>query len=404
MGICAGFAALCLVHLLPVERMYRNIYNSRDAVGACAQVIMGYESTTVDNFTDSIILNQAICPVNAPVLEKAVYNYQVNYWRGYEQPENLERYLDGEEGFRYQGYTHYWGGYLVILKPLLLFFDYADILVINMILQTLLAALIISGLYKTGKRYVILPFLAAVLSMMPITAALCLQLCDVFYIALTASALIIWKRERIRDERMYLLFLLSGMATSYFDFLTYPFVSLGVPLVIFLAYLDKYRPAKRIYYTILCSGEWCVGYVGMWAGKWILGSILIPEGGALKVAIESIQYRGSDLSSDNVHLTVFNVLLKNMYVYLRWPVMLLMGAAAAYLVSRTFSSRRLTGRKLYTLIPYAMVCLYPLAWYMLAKNHSYEHSFMAYRELIIAAFAGLCMLAEAGYNHGNLQN
>ena len=384
--------------------MYRNVYNSRDAVGACAQVVMGYESTTVDNFTDSIILNQAICPVNAPVWEKAVYNYQVNYWRGYEQPENLERYLDGEEGFRYQGYTHYWGGYLTVLKPLLLIFDYADILVINIILQTLLAALIIAGLYKTGKKYVILPFLTAVLSMMPITAALCLQLCDVFYIALSVSALIIWKRERIRDERMYLLFLLSGMMTSYFDFLTYPFVSLGVPLVIFLAYLDKYRPEKRIFYTIVCSAEWCVGYAGMWAGKWILGSILIPEGGALKVAIEAIQYRGSNLSSDNVHLTVFNVLLKNMYVYLRWPVMLLMGAAAVYLAGRIFWSRCLTGRKLYMLIPYAMVCLYPVAWYMIAKNHSYEHAFMAYRELIIAAFAGLCMLAEAGYNQGNLQD
>ena len=142
----------------------------------------------------------------------------------------------------------------------------------------------------------------------------------------------------------------------------------------------------------------------MWAGKWILGSILIPEGGALKVAIEAIQYRGSNLSSDNVHLTVFNVLLKNMYVYLRWPVMLLMGAAAVYLAGRIFWSRCLTGRKLYMLIPYAMVCLYPVAWYMIAKNHSYEHAFMAYRELIIAAFAGLCMLAEAGYNQGNLQD
>ena len=190
--------------------MYRNVYNSRDAVGACAQVVMGYESTTVDNFTDSIILNQVICPVNAPVLEKAVYNYQVNYWRGYEQPENLERYLDGEEGFRYQGYTHYWGGYLTVLKPLLLIFDYADILVINIILQTLLAALIIAGLYKTGKKYVILPFLTAVLSMMPITAALCLQLCDVFYIALSVSALIIWKRERIRAFLRTCLYGLQG--------------------------------------------------------------------------------------------------------------------------------------------------------------------------------------------------
>lgn len=394
-GIVTGFAALCLVHLLPVERMHQNVQNSRDTIGAYAQVVSGYISTTVDNFTDSIILNQAICPVEAPVLEKAVFNYQVNYWRKYEQPENLYRFLNGEKGFRYQGYTHYWGGYQVILKPLLMIFNYSDILVINMILQTLLGALIILGLYKTGKRYVILPFLTSVLSMMPITAAICLQLCDIYYIALTGAALIVWKREKIKDEGMYLLFLVLGMATSYFDFLTYPFVSLGVPLVIFLAYLNQYSPAKRFFYTVLCSGQWCVGYLGMWAGKWILGSILIPEGGALKVAIDSIRYRGSNLSSDNVRLTVLNVVLKNMYVYLRWPVMLLIGGTALYLIRRIILSKSLSGNKLSMLAPYAMVCLYPVAWYMISKNHSYEHAFMTYRELIITTFAGLCLLAEA---------
>ncbi len=376
--------------------MHRNVQNSRDTIGAYAQVVTGYTSTAIDNFTDSIILNQAICPVEAPVLEKAVFNYQVNYWRQYEQPENLYRFLQGEKGYRYQGYTHYWGGYQVILKPLLLIFDYSDILVINMILQTLLAALIVLGMYKTGKKYVILPFLAAVLSMMPITAAVCLQLCDIYYIALAGAALIVWRREKIGEDRMGMVFLLLGMATSYFDFLTYPLVSLGLPLVIFLAYLDKASLIKRIFYTGLCSIKWCVGYLGMWAGKWILGSILLPESGSLEAAIGAIRYRGSNLSSDNERLTVLSVLLKNMIVYLRWPVMLLIGGAALYLISRIILCKGLLKKNISRMLPYAIVCLYPPVWYMLAKNHSYEHAFMAYRELIITTFAGLCMLAEAG--------
>lgn len=397
-GIIVGFAALCLVHLLPVDRMHRNVLNSKDTIGACAQVVMGYKSTSLDNFTDSIILNQAICPSDAPLLEKVVYNYQVNYWRDYEQPENLDRYLAGETGYRYQGYTHYWGGHQVILKPLLLIFDYADILVINMILQMVFLILVIAGLYRTGKDHMIFPLLTGILSIMPIAMALCLQLCDIYYITLVGMMLIVWKYDKIEKERMYLLFLILGMATSYFDFLTYPLVSLGLPLIIFLAYLDGCSPFKKFFYTILCSVEWCIGYLGMWMGKWILGSILVTGSGSLKVAIESIRYRGSNVSSDGLSLTVFSVLLKNLYVYLRWPIMLLIGGVALYLIKQVIARGNLSKIDLKSLIPCGVVGVYPIVWYMLAKNHSYEHTFMAYRELVIMTFAGLSILAEAGKN------
>lgn len=109
-GIIVGFTALCIVHLLPVDRMYRNILGSKDTVNVYEEVVEGYKSTTLDNFTDSIILNQVICPADIPLLEKVVNNYQVNYWKQYSQAENLLKYLEGETGYRYQGYSHYWGG------------------------------------------------------------------------------------------------------------------------------------------------------------------------------------------------------------------------------------------------------------------------------------------------------
>lgn len=397
MGIMIGFGALCMVHMLPVEKIHQNVLNSRNAINVRGEVVQGYKSTSIDNFTDSIILNQVICPVDAPLLEKAVYNYQVNYWQKYEQPENLLRYLDGETGYKYQGYTHYWGGYLVILKPLLMIFDYADVLVINIIIQTLLAVLIILGLCKSGKDYVVIPFVAAIISIMPVSMAVCLQLCDIYYIALAGTALIVWGHKKIRSERMYLLFLLLGMSTSYFDFLTYPFVSLGIPLVVFLVYLDKEKLINKFFYIILCSAQWCVGYVGMWAGKWILGSILVPEGGSFKVAIKQIIYRGSNRSSDNQKLTVFSVTLENLFVYLKWPVMILIGAVMIYLLYKIIKGKNVVKNRALSAVPYLLICIYPLVWYMIAKNHSYEHSFMAYRELVIATFAGLCMLAEIGF-------
>lgn len=272
-----------------------------------------------------------------------------------------------------------------------------------MILQTLLLVLVVVGLYKADRGYVILPFLVSVLSMMPMTIAACLQYCDVYYITLTGAALIAWKYGKMEEEKICFLFLILGMATSYFDFLTYPFVSLGIPLTLFVVFLGGHKASKQLMCMIWSSALWCVGYVGMWAGKWILGSILMPEAGSLDEALQSIAYRGSHQAEDGA-ITVFDVLLKNMYVYLKWPVMILMGITAIYFLWKIISKKCFDRKALLMCIPYVLLALYPLGWYMIAQNHSYEHSFMAYRELAIAAFAGLCMLAKIGVGNNGETN
>lgn len=344
-GIFTGFLMLCLVHLLPVDRMYKNVLASKDIINSHAQIIPGYKSTEVDNYTDSIMLNEAICPVEAPLIERVVNNYQVNFYQDYTQQENLLRYLEGGEGYRYQGYSHYWGGHQVLLKILLLRFDYSDILVGNVFLQMLLIVLIVSGLCRTEKQYFIVPYTAAVLSMMPMTIALCIQYCAVFYITLIGSAVIVWKSKDIGTTKMYLLFLLLGMMTSYFDFLTYPLVSLGIPLITALIYAENDKTLMRIFFIIKNSFAWWVGYLGMWGGKWVLGSVLCPESGSLEVAIGSIRYRGSNMA-EGMAISTFDVLLKNMFIFLRLPVILMLGIACFFFILKSIRNRTLRREKI----------------------------------------------------------
>lgn len=170
----------------------------------------------------------------------------------------------------------------------------------------LLIVLIVSGLCRTEKQYFIVPYTAAVLSMMPMTIALCIQYCAVFYITLIGSAVIVWKSKDIGTTKMYLLFLLLGMMTSYFDFLTYPLVSLGIPLITALIYAENDKTLMRIFFIIKNSFAWWVGYLGMWGGKWVLGSVLCPESGSLEVAIGSIRYRGSNMA-EGMAISTFDV-------------------------------------------------------------------------------------------------
>lgn len=391
-GIVFGFVALALVHLISVDKMYQNVAASRDVINSHAQIVTGYTSTTIDNFTDSIMLNEAICDIDTGLIDKVVNNYQVNYWKGYDQQENLFRYLDGEEGYRYQGYSHYWGGHQVFIKLMLLLGDYSDILILNTIVQFLLVIMIIIRLQKMGKGYAVLPFCITIASMMPVAIALCMQLCTVYYVMLFGILMLIRKYEKSPHSDMCYVFLVIGMATSYVDFLTYPFVSLGIPLVIWLILDNEEKVIQKLGKMVWNSGFWCAGYAGMWAGKWILGSILLPEAGSLKAALESISYRGSNKTTDGV-ITLWDVIMKNAYVYLRKPILVVVICMIVYYLCKMIVNKNLKLNIISNIFPFLIVACYPLIWYRIAENHSYEHVFMAYRELAIGMFAGMCICA-----------
>ncbi len=274
-------------------------------------------------------------------------------------------------------------------------------------MQTLLAVLVVMGLCKTGKEYAAVPFMVSVITMMPIATGMSLQLSDIYYITVLGSLWLIKryrkKQENVNARKMlikqeHLVFLILGMLTSYFDFLTYPFVSLGIPLVVSIMYTDREEWLKRVVLMTKNSGAWCVGYLGMWAGKWILGSILLPESGSLDMAIKSIKYRGSNVAG-GMTITVIDVVLKNLFVYLRRPTILLIVISGIYFIYKIVKKKYWLKNQLLSCIPYFFICLYPAAWYFIAQNHSFEHAFMTYRELAITTFAGLVLLAEVGHKN-----
>lgn len=391
-GVILGFAALCLVHLIPVDKMYQNVATSKDAINVHQQIVGGYVSTTVDNYTDSIMLNEAICDIDTGLIDKVVNNYQANYWKGYDQQGNLMHYLDGDEGYRYQGYSHYWGGHQIFIKLMLLVGDYPDILVFNTIVQFLLVMAIMIRLQKMGKGYAILPFGIVIASMMPVTIALCMQYCTVYYVTILGSLLLLKRYEKNPHADMCLLFLMIGMATSYVDFLTYPFVSLGIPLVFWLMLEQEEKLSRKVGRLLWNSGFWCAGYIGMWAGKWILGSILSPQSGSLGMAINSILYRGSNTSTEGT-VSLMDVLMKNAFVYIKKPLLAVLVCVIVFYCCKIVKNKALTAQNIKRMIPYVIVFFYPLLWYRMSENHSYEHAFMAYRELAIGLFAGLMILA-----------
>ena len=63
--------------------------------------------------------------------------------------------------------------------------------------------------------------------------------------------------------------MILGMAVSFLDFLTYPVLALGIPLVMYVIV----RQEAGILKIIGLSCSWAAGYIGFWSLKWILGAI-----------------------------------------------------------------------------------------------------------------------------------
>ena len=67
-------------------------------------------------------------------------------------------------------------------------------------------------------------------------------------------------------------FLIVGILTSYFDFLTYPVVTLGIPLCCYFL-LESDRLWNNIKRLTGFSVSWAIGYAGMCAAKWVIADL-----------------------------------------------------------------------------------------------------------------------------------
>ncbi len=406
----AGTLLLYGVFLLPEEPMKENVARSHEIFnyeGIYPQIIGGYKASQLDNFTDSVMLSHAIVADYGRSLTEQVMNVARIEYPERSMVQSLNDYANDVDHSRDTGsmvtYPRYWHGYLVLLKPLLLLFDYGDIRYLNMILQTLLFLIFVwKGNKLFGKRFVLSSMLM-LLVLNPISEALSLQFSWVYYIALLGGLFLMISIEKnksfLNDWRLPLFFIVVGAATSYFDFLTYPLFTFGICAVILLGYLEKKEKekfvAKSVTCGVKCGAAWGFGYLGMWSGKWLIASILLKENIVLN-AWNQITIRSSAVSEDKEIITFLDVLIRNIRVLVKWPIVLLVIGVFIWLIGRIIKTGLTEKRKilLTQVVPYLIVILLPVAWYAVTMNHSYAHYWFTYRELAISAFTAFFYLGK----------
>lgn len=398
-GALLGVAGLYLVYCIPTAPMKEHIRDSIPMIKKEFEhfnVVEGYPGSLPGNFTDCLMLEHAVYdPGEHTVLEQILnmYRGESSEGDGWAPGHSLMDYLEGKEQPREVEYARYWHGYLLVLKPLLYMTSVNSIRVMSSAIQLILVGLVVSACGRRREFFLGTAFLLSIpfLYYFSLYTSLSLSIC--FYLTMGLILVQLKADERIRNRGGYgEFFLIAGMLTAYFDFLTYPLITLGFPLCICM-YLDK--KGEKLFQKVLCySAEWGIGYLGYWALKWVIADILTGSHVILN-GLQTIFIRNSSASGQNRVTGFFSVLKQNISVYCNWGFFLLAAGIGIWLLCVLWKQRK--NRSKHAIAQssvFIWIAAYPFLWFLLVQNHSEQHWMYTCKILSVTVFALICSVGR----------
>lgn len=131
------------------------------------------------------------------------------------------------------------------------------------------------------------------------------------------------------------------------------------------------------------SISWGIAYVSTWITKWIFTDIIFNKDfGLTETALAQFGYRSLD---NELHYSAFEAIRRNL-LYLRYNLIIAL-IFALYLIVMNFAKNKTKSIEIkgnfHKILPYVLILLMPIAWYVALKSHSYRHNFFTYRALLL---------------------
>jgi len=377
--------SLIIVNLIPREYIEENVKESVQIFideGNYPKIKFA-RKYLLDNYTDALMLNTAYSidsnsPIESTILMRR--NYRPNEGLKLEKIGNQDnpiKYLIenlNKTNSTYFEYSIYWHGYMIYLRPLLVLFNYFQIRVIFTTMIIFLSILLIYLAYKKINKYIAIATTIMLFASNFWTIGLSLQYSAVFIISLLASIYIILNGKK---KNIVCTFFIIGMLTSFFDLLTTPILTLGIPI---LFYISLHQSSFKDFFKIILY--WGIGYGIMWFSKWIIADIMYNTG-TIKWAFEKIM--SYTTGTKEVTTNIIEVISKNIYYLSEILIFSMVLLATSYI----FGSKNLNLTKEKSIYQYLIIAVLPFIWFAVIKNHSYIHARFTFRNLLITIFSVL---------------
>lgn len=358
-----------------------------------------------DNYTTYYMFNITLQHPENPFLG----SLEANRYNSEDPDLNLEKSMTGESN---SNYARYWHGYVIFLKPLLLVFNILQIRLICQVIFFLLLTCIVIKMTRISRSAGAFLLVFSFVGLGGAQASETLPLFFSFALSLVSALTLIRymerksvckKREAFSESfNIFIIMLLTGALTVYFDFLDNPILTLCIPISIVIYSFQDRLSAKSIIFIVVCSiAGWVIGYCGLWIYKWILVSIFTNidiftdalDHASFHSGIEvgDVSESTKEIVSDSGIIAASS---KNFH-YLDFMGVVLIAVGLLSVVSPIyfFINSRISNKKSYLKTAYVcivliLIGLIPYIWYGLLPNHSILHAgLFAYRTQIGALYA-----------------
>ncbi len=315
--------------------------------------VYGDDASKLDNFTDRLMIQKCMLSDDNPFLS----------------------------ALNMGGYQRYWHGYVVFLKPL---FSFANILQIRKLLSLalfILATVCITLLYRRTGWPGALAFSVMWAEYYLHVVSGSLQYFWCCFVCCLLVAVICLIPE---DKRRILPFLFFGTGSfvSFVDLLTFPLITLTVPLIV-MAFTDKKKNGqiKKIgIYSVL----WGIGYMATWATKWLLGYCFLGKGIVSDVSDTIVFRMIGDASHEINRLLVLQANLQ--HPYLLHHFVFLLGVTLVSIIPFVILTVKENKEEIKRMAVITPILLYPYCWYEVVCSHSLIHHFFTYRTQMGTSF------------------
>lgn len=386
------FSGLALTAKIPKASIEENLKKSATYLeknSGFKRLQPGREYTYLHLYADSVILNIINCIDTNKPIESIMWD---NYYETIKMDVNndfIEVVKENKEPN--QQYIRYWHGSMLILRPLLMIISLEQMYQVNYVLLIILAVALLIMLWKESKKLAIAYLISMIMIAFPIIA-MCLEFVWPFYIMLIASMIAINIKK---DKNLYRLFLITGMITCFFDFLTTEIITLFVPLIIISAMkkekseITTFKDGAIIFLKSCIL--WLIGYAGMWIAKWTLASLILNIN-ALDYVKDQALLRVNGLQGlDSAKRMYIGAITRNWHTL--YPINIVKRTSKLWWIVGSFlvffvvviDWKKIKKNKASLIL--LVIAIMPYIRYLVLANHSYRHSFFTFRSQMISIMA-----------------
>lgn len=362
----------CLIPNNSIKKHIEDSVTMYNDEHAYPQYLIRERAHQLDNFTDYLIMNLIYNssphkPFKHLLFPQGYYSYENSLDATNHINVGIQKKMH-EPNFIY---GRYWHGSSFAYRWLFIVADLSEVRWINFMICSVVIFAFIATLSKNLSKPEMYLLLLGMVFINYYLILMSLQFTPVFLIAMIGSIILL--RNSNGQKRIDVLFLVLGSLTSYFDLLTAPVITLGIPLLVWVANQSTIMNWFQKFKTIIgYSLLWFSGYVFTWMFKWLLIFIFtdysITEEITQKIGERAGVWHSSrfDALSDNLNM-----------IYLAPLCIVLIGLVLLAVIY--FNRKGLQKAFLFL----SITCI-PLLWLLATANHAEIHSWFTYRSLWVA--------------------